>query len=554
MMVSVCRDNSVRGFTILTAFTAVLASFIELVYKGFIPEYFLLFLTSEYSYLAVAFFIILGILVIESRNICGVDRVYLGRILVASTLIMLSLTVFLFSYIANEYIIGFKTISIILLIWGVSTVLLGPRDLRFIGLPLFLLVLLIPIPRSILDEIALILSEYIAVIASAITGAGIVRSGVGGQAFLRVVDSSGKYRLFEVAGVCSGIASLLSVLSLVVIPLYLLTKTRSIGVRKKVLGVLASLSAGLLVVFVGNILRVALVVWATKYWSYTAALNIFHATPAVIYSSIAAIVVVYTSMRLFGVGGSRTRVVAGVDRRLVGLSERRGFGVVLLILLIISVVSIGLYTGSMHSIHVRSENTVLDFKELYSNVSTIIFNGTGVKVLEEVNRPALIRSLGSSLVKEVVVKYNGSTYTGYIEVAETPSRFHSWSVCLSYQGYSIEDSWSIYLNNTVAVFMRLRTLTGEKMTLAYSVYEIPVYIGGRKFTAYIRLSLFKHGVSGEDLIRIFSRIKAGVVQASEVYQDLSLWLNMSSILFFASTTYLFLVVAIHLKSRFKKRG
>ncbi|WFO74576.1 exosortase/archaeosortase family protein [Desulfurococcaceae archaeon MEX13E-LK6-19] len=554
MYQSMCPGCNTRGFIILVTLVGIIASFIELIYKDAILAYFLLLETNEYSYLAVISFIVLLIAIMESCNVSGVKRIHFGRVLVASVLIVLSYVLLMFSYITNKYILEFKIASIIFLVWGFSAIIFSPRDFRVMGLPLLALVFLIPIPRSIIDEIALYLSQHVASVVSFLTGSELVKDGVGQQVFLKVIDSSGNARLFEIAGVCSGIISLLSILSLVIMLAYFLVKSKKYDYRK-ILGMIGCITVGIIVVYIGNIIRVTLVVLITKYWSYEAAMSFFHTVPSIIYSAIAVVVVVLLAHKILGIsnvfGNKETIFVNGIKEEQFNPKE---IGGVLFSLLIITSIFTGLY-ASLYSTNINgSENTfVLEFQELFMNATKIVFNGTGAIVLEEIDRPTLIRALGSSLVKEIIVRYKNDIYTGYIEVAETPSRFHSWSVCLTFQRYIIEDEWSVYLNNTVVVFMLLRSVTGEKITLAYSVYEVPVYFGGKKIMAYVRVSLFKHGVGTSDLIELFSKIQIGTRHVSRVYEYLLLWVNITTILLAIVILYALIVVTIHIKTKLERR-
>ncbi len=553
---SVCPEyNNTKGFIILVVLVGIIAFFIELIYQDTILAYFLLLKTDEYSYLAVVFFIVLFIVVMESCNVSGVERIHYGRVLVASVLILISYLLLMFSYITNKYIIEFKVASIIFLIWGFSAIIFSPRDFRVMGLPLLALVFLIPVPKSIIDEVAVYLSQHVAYVVSFLTGSELVKGSVGQQVFLKVADSSGKARLFEVAGVCSGIISLLSILSLVIILVYFLIKTKKYDYRK-ILGIIGCVIIGALIVYIGNIVRVALIVLITKYWSYEAAVSFFHAVPSIIYSGVAVAVVILLASKVLGTNSvfeARKETFTGKTNGKILVSKE--IGGIFFSLLIISCVFSGLY-ASLYPAGINDEENVsaLKFQDLFANATKIVFNRTGAVVLEEIDRPALLRALGSSLVKEVVIKYKNGIYTGYIEVAETPSRFHSWSVCLTYQRYIIEDEWNVYLNNTVVVFMLLRDgTTGEKIILAYSVYEVPVYFGGKKIMAYVRVSIFKHGLAANDLIELFSRIHIGSRHVSSIYEDLLLWVNITTILLVAVILYALAVAIIHIKNRLERR-
>jgi hypothetical protein len=74
--------------------------------------------------------------------------------------------------------------------------------------------------------------------------------------------------------------------------------------------------------------------------------------------------------------------------------------------------------------------------------------------------------------------------TGYVEVAESPSRFHGWQICLINQGYNIEKWWSETRNTTIVYAVISKGST--RLLLAYSIYTYPTSMGN----LYVRISLF----------------------------------------------------------------
>ena len=172
-----------------------------------------------------------------------------------------------------------------------------------------------------------------------------------------------------------------------------------------------------------------------------------------------------------------------------------------------------------------------------SNVTSEIFEKSRINVTYMEDVSALAEVLGASIVKRFYAIYESRGYTGYLEVAETPSRYHSWFVCLAYQGYVIDDSWTVELNGTTITFIRFHK-GGYKMLMGYSLFKFPVTVGGELSAAYVRVSIMGTDFDESRITEMLSTIKISPAQKSNPYENLMIWINACIALSLMTILYL----------------
>jgi exosortase B len=177
--------------------------------------------------------------------------------------------VLLFTVGAVLYVIGrsqsfyqLEVGSQIPLLLGIVAIMLGRPGLRRLAFPIFLLVFLVPVPGSIIDQLLLPLKEWVSDLVDEglhLAGYPIARSGV--------VLSIGPYSLL-VADACSGLHSLVALSGVGLFYSYL------VGNRR--FWMKASLLASVLpIAFLSNVLRVAGLTLVTYYFGESAGVG-FH--------------------------------------------------------------------------------------------------------------------------------------------------------------------------------------------------------------------------------------------------------------------------------------
>ncbi len=480
-------DRIRESENLITVILAVygLAVISMLYYYDVIESFVRLLFIEEYSYIMVVIFSVVVLYVLGFKDIRGIYRLRLSRLLSFIALVFSSMVTYVLGLISNEYMMELKLLSLVLLSWAFIVMLFESGSLKSLLIPMLATLAIIPVPKRLMDSVAVHLSEATARLI-ALTGFDLIQAG--NRLFLRAVDPTGAPILLEIISVCSGIVSLASVVATVPILLYFAGKS-GVGWTRKLIALIAAAGLGNLVAFLGNLIRIYLVVKGVELWGAEYSLRLFHSNPSIIYAALAIVVEFYVLTKILG-KGENGNVVPERSGQLV--SRPYAVWVFFTIFVAIIVVAYPLVLGVQASQGVvGGRSIVYSFEDLVMDTSSIVFNNSQVDVAGESKLPALVRALGSSIVKSVGLNYNGTAYTGYIEVAETPTRFHDWVVCLTLQGYRIERTWTYYGNKSTVSFILFHGLGGDRMLLAYTVYEVPTYFGGGVETAYVRVSIFK---------------------------------------------------------------
>lgn len=333
----------------------------------------------------------------------------------------------------------------------------------------------------------------------------------------------------------------MNILSLSIIVIYFAYRS-SLSIGRKTLYTILLIALGVFLVYLGNLLRISLVIWITRWYSYELALEVFHQAPSLVYSMVGALIVILLAIKLFRWRGA-PQLSIGV-RNYYGVSPNI-IAVFILTIIMLSLMSITYPSVEAYQNQFSSASEFMTLDELLTNTAYTLFRGLNASVRYVVDEPALTEVLGASIVKRFGLDVNGSLYEGYIEVAETPGRYHSWSVCLTVQGYRIYSVWSVNLEEGTYTFYEF-SKGYEKLLMGLSIYSMPIYIGGEKTTAYIRVSIVKFGWGGEEsILNILRGIRLS--RAEESNLPLILWVNATIVLIAASIIYV--VASIFIKYR-----
>jgi len=459
---------------------ATIASLFAVSYHGTLKSFGSTLEIPDYSYLIVlvpiSLFVVDRLLSMYS-SINSVDAfaftASIGGVILAESVLALS-------RVLTEYSLQLEVLSAIILVGSVLLFVYGEFKNALAPLTIWILLLsLVPLPRSIIDYLAAILTKPLAHLATILAGGRLTESS--GYLYVSVIDKLGVERKFFISPECSGVISLLSVLALTPIILYIILMSRA-PVRKKIASFVYSILSAVLIALTGNILRIAIMIYITRAVSYSTAITFFHQTPSIIYSALATIVAIYIAIKLT----PPKRVLSNTANRattvfpwLTGSDIVKGFGVIFLVLLFASMTHIVLAQNT------TSNGLKVDPNELISSPEKIIFNSTSLHITYNTQtRPLVGEALGALTVHSLTLQWKNLTSTGWVEVAETPSRFHGWQVCLTNQGYRIEKWWSETGNLTINY--ALISKAGQKLLLVYTIVRYPTNIGN----LYVKISIF----------------------------------------------------------------
>ncbi len=468
-------SNWYSGLASLFLISALGAGFSQ-AYRQALNDLFYAFSTEEYSYLLIAFVVLVVTAISLSRaeilNKPRISRILIALIYFASSGILWSLST---TMIENAFVL--RMASLVVFIWGLVVSLYSVEGLKTLFYFLFTSLFMIPVPRDLLEKLAVHLSKNVGFIASVITGSKLVVEGA--RTFLDY--GSGR---FELVYGCSGIIGLSSIIALVPLLLYITKDT--VSLKRRVLAVILGICVGGFIAYLGNILRISTLVWIARERGLDAALEFFHAVSSLIYASIATIASIIVALKI----AKPLPMPKKKTRQPTNSGTPRAASTIMFFTVIV-VVSLVLFSYiAPYTVPRRAELKLYSYNYVINNMGHLVFsNNTELVYSRPV--PALERVLGSSIVEEVRIRYKGRTYDGYIEFAETPARFHSWWVCLTYQGYKILSMWRNIYNDTIIVYILYQDKIGNKHLMAYTVYTIPMYFGGVISEGYLRISLFE---------------------------------------------------------------
>ena len=551
----------------ILVFVSALGLSIRYLFSDVVRQLYSLMSVEEYSYILTALAVSVLLLAISLGKTIYARVVRLSNLFTATVFILTSMVFYVLAKIILFYSLTLSAISMVLFIWGLFIVFYSRESLKKLLLPLISLSMLIPLPREFIDSLSVYLTRSVAILSSFLSGAEII-SNPSGRIYLVATGGAGKVS-FEIITACSGIISISSFIALVPLLIYL---TRNSSLSRRIKAVLLSTITGLVIVFFGNVLRVTVMILLAKSYGIDIAYSFFHSAPSYVYSALAVVASIIVLYKL-SKPQKEDPPNRGIDPKIGGNSNnglRTSYSTIIVFMLFFLVVmGIVLYTQGILA-HSPSNLSLSQYSYDYviSNTLSVILKDD-IKIVYEKPVPALERALGSSLVKSIGIRYNKTFLAGYVEFAETPSRFHGWWVCLTYQGYSVKRVWTEEAEPLVITFVEY-SRNNRTYLLGYVIFEIPLYFSNQTVdTGYIRLSLFipvKKSIAdaAEEFKTILGDIvKEDLLHSSEKRKMMLETLSMADMfLVIATTGYYFIAFISHgvysfitgLKKRFYERS
>ncbi len=514
----------VAGFTILTGLMVFLS---ESLYRTVLEDYMKLALVEEYSYLIVVLFSVMILFYYLLRDLGLSYEVRVGKTLASALLASLSLVFYVSRLFDLEYSIQYGSISLVLIMLSLITVVYNPSTLKDL-IPLLSLFFLAPLPTSFVDSITPYLSRFVGRLAALLTGATLVE----GPAYTRLmIETPSGPTLFDVGVVCSGITVISSVLAAVPVIMYLAVSS-PYSVRRKLTGALVSFSLATLIGFLGGLVRVVLVVFASTTYGVEVGMGFTRYLPSAIYSAISVLTALLIANKYVGLRYVTPRPLL----KRVNVEWGYVAGVLMVVLAFLSAYTITLsQIVASHENASLSNDIIVDLAELSdftNHPPRYVFNASkNLKLVRYSYNSYLTRVLGASSVYDVLVVGNVS-YTGYVEVVETPGRLHTWQLCLALQEYKVLNSWSKLVNGTRLYFIEVGK-EGFRGVLGYVLIPVIAKAPEEKVVAYVRVSLMRLS-SGASVDSAIKEVEGGLLEISagggsaQVLEDVLYWSILTS--------------------------
>ena len=474
------RKNLSAGFSLVML---ILSYFLTTLYRDYLSGITKLMLVEEYSYLIPVVLSVTVTLYLSLRQVGFSYGIRLSKTLLSSCFLTLSFIFYWMSMFNLEFKIQYLGLSFSWLFLALVILVYEPQ--RFVDLiPLLTVFLLIPVPTSVIDALTPQLSRVVGRVAALLTGAVYVEK----PGFSQIIVESGSGEVaFSVETVCTGIVTLSNIFS--VFPILLFLPIASLGtVKKKMLASIASLITALVIGFAGNLVRVVLVILGVKLMGPDIGLTLFHYSPSIIYSSISIIVAILLIKRFLGgsiLSVSRLHAITPESPKLMITS--------LFLTLLVSTI----FIGTVLAVHRGLEEAqprglkleLEDLEEFLNHPSRHLLNSSDVTVLSERYDEFLTRVLGALKVYRVVFSQNNRiTYTGYVEIVDTPARLHTWQLCLTLQGFKVLNTWIKTALVNPVTFIKIEK-DGAEYLLSYIIEEIEVISSNMNTRLYTRISI-----------------------------------------------------------------
>jgi len=502
-----------RRVTLDLAVVAALAVAVSVFFRGSVKAYAESLQIEEYSYLIVLAPISLYIVADVVGRFGSLRGLDVFRALSLFGGVLTASAVYAASRLAADYALQLETLSLVIL--SSSIILFAYSEFISLVAPLvatLLMMLLVPAPRGLIDSLSSALLYPTASLAAMLSGARLTSEG--GFVALVVDGGPGTPRVLQVAPQCSGVVSLMAVLSLAPAVLYMASRSPA-RFRSKAAAAAKAMFLASATVFAGNVLRIVLVIHAARALGLEAAMQLFHWTPSIIYVAAATILGLREVLRL-------PRPVDAL-RRNRAASVEVGPAVAKLALIAANII---LFAAALRALNVglpALSVSRVDPAKLIEVPQEVIFGAARLNV-QALPNPRIGSAVGTFASYDIVVREGGRELYGYIELGESPARFHSWFVCLPSQGYTIEKSWSEAGNTTVTFIVASRG--PQRILLAYAVYRYSTELGD----VYVRVTLIAYpaledvGRLAEQMARILNEAARGRVEVAP--GDLTAALNL----------------------------
>ena len=519
-------------------------------YRWVFEDLLKLMFTELHSYLVVALLSVLLVIYYALRTVGLSYELRFSKVLASVLLLSLGVALYLGSRIDPTYSLQLGTASFVMVFLSLVVLAYRPTSPRDV-VPLLSPLILVPVPAELADAVTPALSRFVGVVTSALTGFKLVE----GPGYVKLeVDTPQGPALLEVQVACTGIVTISSVLAIVPVLTYLVAFSPRSWLRKAT-SVAISVAVALLIGIFGNLVRVLLVVIGSSRVGVDFGMNLFHSSPSVIYSSLSVLAAFLVADRFGGVGRAVPRVLRSGPR------VRWDFvsGVLVAVLaLAVAYQTLTYYAVAPQTPGPGTPGLVVEVEDLGGFIEeTPRYVLRGTELVSYRYDLYLTSVLGALRVYEVSVLFGRELYRGYVEVADTPARFHTWQICLTVQGYRVLNSWTTTANSTSIHFIEVER-GGIRGVLAHTT--IPAYLSMPSGTLvmYLRISLMKalQELEGGDVVGEVTRVLQGITYRSSPQrvevEELALWATASYVLLASLATYVVAVASHPLLGRFRK--
>jgi len=477
-MSNMSDHNRLYKVLITIAVLAVLLITLYITHKNFLNVYIMVVLRTEvYSYILIAIPVSIAVLYKLAINYFEIEGLNILRLVGSITLFLFSVLFHVLGDIIDEFFLELKVLSLVCLFLLSLTLFFRPKSVSISYLSIALLLTFVPIPRQAIDFLSPTLTRAITSIVSAITSTHVIEFE--GMLVLLVKDAAGVDHLFKTESIYGGVASVLSILTISPSIIYF-ALTSPAPKTKKIVYTAASIAIAVATVFVGNLLRLTLTIELTKHIGYDAALKFFNYTPPIIYVALATFLAIYTAIRLLSmpkIGKHDSSTTIRFVKPPPSLYLALAIYVTLLVAYNVVAPLISMAMLTQFSVSVSG------LPQLLEKPATATLNSSNVLTLHSIPGPKISEALSVPDVRSISLNYSGTQFVGYIEIADTPTKFHGWYVCVTLQGFGIEKSWVEVSNTTIHHMIISKDIS--RLLLSYTVYRLILPEG----VAYVRLSI-----------------------------------------------------------------
>ncbi len=462
------------------------------VYSPAIYSYASILVTEEYNYIIALFFVLVFLAVRRINGITQRYGDYIVNLLLGLMLLTSSMLVYLFSLVSAGLMQQLQVFAIILWFWGSAAIFLGLGNFRRLFPVFAAMLLLIPIPRVLIDYAAVKLSYTMGYAASLLTGARLETSE--GYVVLKTSEPGGRVVGFSIVAGCSGIVSLASALTIAPMILDLAASSpsprgRKIAALAASLGLLAGLS------LLGNVLRISMVVWATQAWGQREALELFHKTPSILFAALTYPLSLLVLRRMIRLELPPVSLAAERIRdslRILGKTMESTRARVLLLVTLIMVSAAAAALPAASGPGEAGEEAMPSASYLASSITAYF----PLRIRQYINIYSVSRMsdweirTGIPLIILAHANINGSTLYIYVEGSSSPTLFHEWPICLTSQRYDVLKTWREKIE-----------VNGKNYTVDYIAYKRKRYYGLLAYT-FIAVPSDYGGVKGYFYLKV----------------------------------------------------
>lgn len=440
-------------------------------YREFIYIYGGLVLTESYSYLIVAVPTVLGVLIKSILDRFTIEGINPYRAASSLVFFLTAILLYILGDALPDTYMEFKTLSAVFLLWSFLAIFLRTEKPLTALLIMLSLIMVVPIPREVISILSSLLTRTTVRVAAYIAGVTVVEEHSGVDLIME--DSEGVDRVYEVTPMLGGATPLLSVLSIAPLLLYL-SLTSKAAARMKILYTALSLVSPAALIFTISVLKLALLIVLTRSVGYEEALKVFRQLPPTIYIAIAMLLSVYIVSRL----PRKRREYTSVRVKRFWYPSTALLSSIAILVLMTTAFNI---LAPVASLQALSQSVTYTHRLPESLENTITLSNSTDTFPHIEFRLCTQPNLTS--IRGIALTHKNTQILGYIEMADSPTKFYKWHVCVLTQGYSIERSWMEI--EGAAINYLILSKSNSKLLLSYAVYGYRL----ERNTTYVRVSI-----------------------------------------------------------------